>query len=170
VVESAEAGGFAAHRYLARLAFERAEVERVEFNYLRPDASLQVVRASLYDASSGASTPLDDVPLEPERWRRLERFGQVELYENLKLMPRAWFVRRLEVRPGMEVLRAIKEGRLDEHTPFDPAQTALLEAEDFGGRAVTLPPVGDVAGAQVEVTRYEPQRIELETRNPQPGF
>jgi uncharacterized membrane protein YfhO len=30
--------------------------------------------------------------------------------------------------------------------------------------------VGEAAGAEVKITSYEPHRIELETRHPQPGF
>jgi hypothetical protein len=170
VVESWPVDGYQGHRYLARLSFEHAEIERIEFAYLREDADLQIVRATLYDATTGTSTPLDDVLLPAERWRKLESFGEVELYENLKLMPRAWFVSHLAVMPSAEVLRVIKTGRMRDGAPFDPAQTALLELEDFGERAITLPPVGEAAGAEVKITSYEPHRIELETRHPQPGF
>jgi len=170
VVESYDAGEYQGHRYLARLAFDRVEVERIELSYSRPDADLLIVRASLYDAMTGSSFPLSDLSLPPERWRKLERFGPVEVYENLKLMPRAWFVRRLAVMPSAEVLRTIKEGKSSDGALFDPSETALLEAEDFGGRVTGLPSVGDASGAQVQVTRYEPQRIELETHNQQAGF
>jgi len=170
VVESWKEEGYEGHRYLARFPFERAEVERIEWDYLSPDAELQIVRASLYDATADASTPLDGLSLPPERWRKLESFGQVDLYENLKLMPRAWFVRRLAVAPRAGVLRAIKEGKLPDGMPFDPAEVALFEKEDFGRRVITLPPVGETAGAQVKVTRYEPHRIELQTHNPEPAF
>lgn len=133
IAESSDAGGFQAHSYLARLAFDRAEIVRVEFNYLRPDASLTVIRASLYDATTGASVPLDSSNLPPERWRRLQSFGHVNVYENLKAMPRAWFARRTVAAPGAEVLRAIKEGKLSDGAVFDPSEVALLETEDLTG-------------------------------------
>lgn len=162
IAENFDAEGFQAHRYLARLAFERAEVVRIEFNYVCPDAGLYIARASLHDATTGISTPLDRLALPPERWRRLESFGEVDVYENLKAMPRAWFVSRLIQKPRAEVLRAIKEGRMADGTSFDPAQTALLETE-----AQTLPSLmGNAADAQVKVTNYQPQRIEMETSNP----
>jgi hypothetical protein len=170
VAESWNETGFAGHRYLARLPFARAEITRIEFDYLREDAELHIVRASLFDATTGQATPLDSVRLSPERWRKLASFGAVEVYENLQQLPRAWFVSRLHVAPSAEVLRAIKEGRLSEELLFDPAQTALLETEDFGGRPVEPPPVGDASQAEVRITRYEAHRIELTTRNPQPGF
>ncbi|MCG3143969.1 MAG: hypothetical protein HONDAALG_01351 [Gammaproteobacteria bacterium] len=167
IAESSDAGGFQAHSYLARLAFDRAEIVRVEFNYLRPDASLTVIRASLYDATTGASVPLDSSNLPPERWRRLQSFGHVNVYENLKAMPRAWFARRTVAAPGAEVLRAIKEGKLSDGAVFDPSEVALLETEDLTGRAA---PLSGASAAEVKITRYEPHRIELQTSNEQAGF
>jgi hypothetical protein len=164
IAENFDAEGFQAHRYLGRLAFERAEVVRIEFNYVCPDASLYIARSSLYDATTGVSPPLDRLALPPERWRKLESFGEVDVYENLKAMPRAWFVSRLLQKPHAEVLRRIKEGKFVDATTFDPAQTALLET------GVPLPTISGTAGGQVKVTDYQPQRIEIETGNPQAGF
>jgi hypothetical protein len=151
---------------LGRFTFERAEVVRIEFNYVCPDAGLYVARASLHDATTGVSTPLDRLALPPERWRRLESFGEVDVYENLKAMPRAWFVSRLIQKPRAEVLRVIKEGKFADGTLFDPAQTALLETE----AQTSYPATDNAARAQVKVTNYQPQRIELEASNPLAGF
>jgi hypothetical protein len=170
VVESWGVGGYEGHHYLARLPFERAEITRLELDYARADASLLLMRASLYDAETQASTQLDGLNLPTERWRKRERFGDVELYENLKSLPRAWFVSRVEIQPRAEVLQAIKRGTLPDGRLFDPAQMALLEQEDFGGREAALPPINEATGARVMVTRYSAQRIELETHHPQPGF
>src|SRR5207237_4392675 len=116
------------HHYLARLALDRAEIERIKLEYVRPDAELILVRASLYDALTGISTPLSNLTLPPQRWRRVESFGPVGLYENLKSLPRAWFVKQVVTLPSAEVLRAIKTGRLPDGQLFDPAEIALLDA------------------------------------------
>ncbi len=169
--QSWDAGGFAGHRYLARLRFDRAEIVSVEFDFRETGSvELSLERASLFDAQSQTSTPLDSRTLPASRWRKLAQFDTVDLYENIRALPRAWFVREVQARPAAEVLQAIKTGRLTDQQPFDPAQTALLETEDFGARAITLPATGPVSEAQVSVTKYEPQRIELVTRNAQPGF
>ncbi|MFN7944592.1 MAG: YfhO family protein [Blastocatellia bacterium] len=161
-----QSGAYPAHTYLARLTFDRAVIERVEFEYVRTDAQLQVVRASLTDAQTGTVAPLDDVPLPPERWRRLAEFGDVKIYENLKPLPRAWFVSRLLTAPEAEILRAIKTGKLSDGQPFDPQQTAMLEAEK---QYSSLPTVSAIK-ADAKITRYEPNRIDLATRNQQAGF
>lgn len=170
VAESFPADGFAANRFLARLPFDRAEIERIEFEYALPDAALLLVRASFFDSATKTSTPLEAIDFYRERWKRLAAFGNVTVYENLQARPRAWFVRRLAVELSKDVLAAIKTGKLPDGSRFDPAETALLEKEDFGNRPVALPEIGDAANAEAKVTRYEPNRIQLETRNPNAGF
>ena len=170
VAEDFPGAGFQGHNYLGRYRFDRSGIDYIEFVYARPEAAATIFAVSLYDAATGQVQALSTPRLSAERWRRVGRFGPVTVYENLKHLPRAWFVREVQARPAAEVLQAIKTGRLTDQQPFDPAQTALLETEDFGARAITLPPVGDTAEAAVQIARYEPQRIELTTQHWQPGF
>ncbi|MGH9939948.1 MAG: YfhO family protein, partial [Blastocatellia bacterium] len=170
VAESFPADGFPSNRYLARLPFERAEIERIEFNYLAPDASVLILRAALIDSKTGATTILSPIHFQTGRWRMLAAFEEVEVYENLKALPRAWFARRAAADLSAGVLRTIRTGAMKDGSAFDPAETVLFEKEDFGAREVVLPRIGDPANARAKVTRYEPQRIEIETRNGQPGF
>jgi len=170
VAESWDAGGFEGHQYLARVPVDRALIDRIVLSYARDDASILLTRASLHDALAGTtvSARLNQPPAE--RWRKLESFGPVELYENQHALPRAWFVRRAAVEPSEDVLQIIRSGKMKDGSPFDPAQTVLFEREDFGNREVVLPRIAEPANAGVKVTRYEPQRIELQTRNDQAGF
>jgi 4-amino-4-deoxy-L-arabinose transferase-like glycosyltransferase len=170
VIESFPASGFEGHRYLARYPFERAEVESIELKYEQPDADLTIMKASLFDAETGSSRPLDIIYLPPERWRKLAVFKDIEIYENQQVLPRAWFVRRAAQMPNEEVLRTIKSGRMKDGSTFDPAETVLFGREDYGSREIALPEIGDPTNAEVKITRHEPQRIELQTRNSQPGF
>lgn len=170
VAESLPADGFPANRYLARLPFDRAEIERVEFNYVAPDASVLILRATLIDLATRAYTVISPIHFETARWRKLASFEEVEVYENLKAQPRAWFAHRAAVDLSAGVLETIKTGKMKDGSPFDPAETVLCEKEDFGNREITLPQIGEPANAEVKVTRYEPQRIEIATRNDQQGF
>lgn len=170
VAESLPAGVFDAHRYLGRIQFERSALDLIEMEYLLPDALLAVMRVSFFDATTGKSFPIDPVNESQSRWRKLKSFGEVSVYENLTGLPRAWFVRRAAVELSRDVLPIIKTGKLKDGSPFNPAETALFEREDFGNRPVTLPAIGDPTGASVSVTDYQPHRIELQTKNPQPGF
>ncbi|MDQ3009744.1 MAG: hypothetical protein M3X11_03435, partial [Acidobacteriota bacterium] len=99
VAESDPAEGFNANRYLARLPFDRTEIERIEINYALPDASVVIMRASLFDAATATSTPLEAIDFHPTRWRSLANFGNIFVLENLLARPRAWFVRRAMIMP-----------------------------------------------------------------------
>jgi len=170
VAESVSGDGYDAHFYLARLPFERSEIERVVFKYELEDARVSFLRASFHDAESGQSTAISAVGVLADRWRKLSQFGEVEVYENTKALPRAWFARRATIESSADALRIIKTGKMKDGAPFDPSETVLFEKEDFDDREFVPPQIGDPANAEAKVTRYEPQRIELRTRNSQPGF
>ncbi len=143
IVESARADGFDSHVYLGRVKFDRAEIDRIEWVYAREDASLHLARASLHDETTGVSTPLANFYLPPERWRKLAKFDRVEVYENLRVMPRAWFVSKPAAHSDNEELRLIRQGgSVDQQ----------------------------IENSQPKITRYESNRIDLETSNPEEGF
>lgn len=176
--ESWDAGGFQGHRFLARLRFDRAEITSIELKYLANEADITIARASLFDAETGVSQPLDALALAPDRWRQVARFGAVGVYENLKVLPRAWFAPQAVVVPSAEVLSAIKTGRLNNGSLVNLRDTVLLESELFGKRQLKTPlanlspntTASEPAKSEVSVTRYQPQRIELQTNNATAGF
>lgn len=167
IAESTPAAGFAAHNYLGRLSFDRAEIEKIEWSYAGAAASLYLTRASLHDATTGLSVPLANLSLPPERWRKRGRFAEIEVYENLRVLPRAWFAEQLVTLPDDQALQTIKAGALPDGAPFDPRTTALLKSalplDAQAGNDAT-------AGAAVKIARYEAQRIELETNNARAGL
>ncbi|HKX26351.1 MAG TPA: YfhO family protein [Blastocatellia bacterium] len=169
VVRSYQADHCRALLYLGRLPFERAEIQRIEWEYGREDAMLYLVHASLHDATTGVSTPLNNFYLPPERWRKLAGFGRIDVYENLRARPRAWFVEERLPVPAEAALKAVRQGGLPDGGSFDPATTALVEA---GNREAALPPVRyqAAAGDEVGIVNYRPHRIELETRRSGEGF
>ncbi len=170
IIASAVAGEFESHQYFTRLTFERAEIERIEWTQVCADASIVLLNVALHEAATGRSTPVAPYSLPPERWRKLGQFEQVALYQNLRQLPRAWFVSEARALPQAQVLAAIRSSRLPDGAPFDPAHTALFDLADGGGGEVRLPPVTASANARVEVTSYQPQRIMLTTRNEQAGL
>ncbi|MBO0862100.1 MAG: YfhO family protein, partial [Chloracidobacterium sp.] len=169
VAENIPVEGFEGHYYLGRFPFERSEIERVVFKYELHEANVTFWRASFHDAATGQSTALGAVGLPADRWRKLTQFGDVEVYENTKALPRAWFARRAAIESSADTLQIIKTGKMKDGSPFDPAETVLFEKGDVGDRD-SVPQIGDPSNAEAKVTRYEPQRIELQTENSQPGF
>ena len=160
--------GFPAHRYLARLQFDRAEIDYIEFQSAAPGAEIGILAASLRDGTSGSTRALDLTRLPPERWKLLKRFDTLAIYENLKALPRAWFVSEIRTLSRSEVIESIKSGRLPDGAPFDPARTALLEREDLPGREISSS-IADPQ-AQARIIGYAPNRIELAVSSSQPAF
>jgi hypothetical protein len=169
VAEDFDAGEFKSHAYLARLKFDRAEIEKIEWVYAREDASLLVIRASLFDETTKQSAPLANFYLPPERWHSLGRFDQVEVYENPQAMPRAWFVDKVYLRTKEEMLRAIKTGNADE-VKFDPASLAMIDKEDGYHGLMKIAGEYSKGGAETRLTHYQPDRIEINTDNSKDGF
>jgi len=170
IAESFNADGFQAHRYLARIDFPLMEVIGITLDYLPESGSIEISRASLFDHSTSTSSPVEKLTFDSARWRILDSSSGVDVFERVDARPRAWLVRRAEVMTSAGVLGSIKSGRLPDGSAFNPAETVLFATEDFGGREIKLPEIGDTSGSEVKVTKYGPHRIELDARNSQPSF
>jgi len=107
VAESGQAEGFEGHRYLSRLTFDRTEIDYIELDSLQPEIEVWLSRMTLADGATGAAQPVCARRLQPERWRLINSFGEVDLYENLTARPRAWFVKQVSVLTSEAVLQAI---------------------------------------------------------------
>lgn len=184
IAEDFDAGEFKSHGYLGRLKFDRAEIEKIEWIYAREDASLIVIRASLFDETTSKSEPLANFYLPPERWRQLGRFDQVEVYENLRVMPRAWFIEHFFERTDQDTLKIVRTGLMADDNKFNPSKDALLEKGVM--KWSFYPPVSVNPSAleavratdalkpeerepKAEITHYDPQRIEIDAKTPPIG-
>ena len=170
IAESFDAGTFQAHRYITTVSFDLTEVKSISLDYLPVSGSLDIARASFYDHTTGVSTGVEQLNVDPARWRVLDSIDSIDVFERTKSFPRAWFVKRAAAMTREKVMASIKTGILPVGSAFDPAETVLFATEDFGGRELILPDIGDPAGSNVRITRYGAHRIELETRNQHPGF
>lgn len=168
IAESWPAVGFDAHRYLGRIRFERSSIDRIEIQHLRSDAQMTISRISLFDSQSGTSTPLISSPLSPERWRKLASFGEVDVYENLRILPRAWFAKRITAIEDSRILSRI-QGR-DANASFDPWDEALVDSGSLPEAGASTGLTQGTSDGSVVVARYEPNRISLKTKNDNSGF
>ena len=90
---------------------------------------------------------------------RLAHSGDVKIYENLDLLPRAFIVHQAEAAADDEAALTLME-----EPAFDPATTVVLAGNKVGQ-----------SGSQnitdsVRVTRYAPERVELEVTTDEPGY
>lgn len=168
-VTNKPAGEFNAHDYLGRLSFDRAEIASIEFIYAHADAMVYLLHASLYDANTQSATPLAAYNFPAARWQQVGRFDQVDLYENLNALPRAWLVGRVIAQPAVEILQTIKTGRLSDGAPFDPRRVALVEIET-SAKTSTPAASDELIPSLPRITHYSAGRIELIAQSPRDAW
>ncbi len=118
-----------------------------------PDAPWQVQAATLVNAAEGTfmSLTLGDY--------RLIHSGDVKIYENLNVLPRAVLLADWQWQPDeTAVLAAMQE------PDFDPRQTAVLLGEGEGTQDLTG--LKDLSGL-AEIVLYTPENVVVRTDAPQ---
>ncbi|HMV46800.1 MAG TPA: YfhO family protein, partial [Blastocatellia bacterium] len=86
-----------------------------------------------------------------ERWRQLGRFNEVEVYENLRVMPRVWLSPVAATKPPEEILKTIRNNPDRVAGIF----TALTEEN------VPLVQNTDFLQHTLEIKSYTPHRIDV---------
>jgi hypothetical protein len=119
----------------------------------------------VHPPSASADTEIAEALADRSRWRLERATDGYTVLENLMARPRAWLVSRTAPLAPVNVLRAVREGRLpDTGEPFDPARMALVEE----GEARTY---GDgAARGEVTIASYAPAAIEMIVRSPASAF
>ena len=119
-------------------------------------AHFEVQGISLVDERLGQSQPL---PLSDSL--QLVHVGDVKIYENLAVLPRAILVGSVRLADSPSAcLAALKE------PTFQPSQEAVVIGSDWPGS--TLPPQGANPG-QVTIDQYQPERVLLHAELEQPA-
>jgi hypothetical protein len=101
---------------------------------------------------------------EPEtRWRLLGRTAQADVYENARALPRAWLAPAARAMGEEATLEVIRKGSLPDGSKWEPLRTALVESEPAERLS------GAAAGGTAELTRYEPNRVDVRTKAAAPS-
>ncbi len=134
--------------YAVRLRWDRAaRPTGISITAILPQGRLVIRGLSLIDERTGAFQAL----VLSDRGRfRLVHSGDVKVYENLDVLPRAFVVHRA---------RALDAFPAD----FDPTAEIIVE----GGPELDVPAEGPES---VQVTAYEPERVEIEAEVAAPGY
>jgi hypothetical protein len=171
-------GSFKGHTYVCSLKLpEQMRIVSGELIPAKidkaPDLSLSVFRISL--SKGNASFPLRSEWLRRDansatrpaeilaggRWRRVVEFDRVSIFENAHVLPRAWLVSESVTLTENQILSVVRSGVLPDGTTWDPQRTALGETE------LNLPdPTSSTESGSVEITKREPNRIELNANWP----
>lgn len=176
---------FKGHTYVCSLKLpEKATITSGELTVAKletaPDLTLSVFRVSL--ANEGRSFPLRAEWISKEantsaqsqasetlsggRWRRLKKLERVSIFENARSLPRAWLASEVMTLNEHQILNVVRTGELPDGEVWRPQQLALVETQ------LSLPganEVGQLGTPRADVTRHEPNRLEVHTASPAPG-
>jgi hypothetical protein len=171
-------GSYDAHIYISALALPGpAKITGGEIllkpDPKWPDLGLTVFRVSLVNSNQNKTYALtrsmfsiDHQAGEPDnspaRWKLLTQTPNVDVYENGTAMPRAWLASQTRILDEPAMLEVIRSGRFADGSKWDPAATALLESPLLG----TIPSGTGTA----QITRYEPNEIDLMTKSDAPSL
>jgi hypothetical protein len=108
-----------------------------------------------------ASHPPD---LDPVRWRRVEDLPELTIYENSRVMPRAWLTSSTRMVSPADALAALRTGTLPDGTAFDPARIALVEEP-----TTAIPADADGSGV-ARVLELGATTLSIRTDSPHPSF
>ncbi len=154
--------------YVARLLWpEPAVPASVRVRSLLPEGELVVRGVSLIDERTGGFQAL---VLSDQGHFRLAHSGDVKIYENLDLLPRAFLVHRaVQAADDGQALNLMREPE------FDPASVCVLSvdraAAASGPGASSGEALGSPSGAElVRVRRYAPEHVEIALQAEAPGY
>jgi hypothetical protein len=139
--------------YVALLDLERKLVPRsVGIESLLPDGKVQLRGLSLVDARTDTSRTLS-----VSSAYRLVHSGDVKIYQNLAVLPRAFVVHRARVLTDHDSILALLSG-----SSFDPSLEVVL------GEGQEL--VAEGGQTEIEILAYEPEIIRARAQLETPGY
>ncbi len=148
--------------YVTRLRWsEPSTPDRITIQATLPEGELVVRGVSLIDERTGGFQAL---VLSDQNRLRLAHSGDVKIYENLDVLPRAFFVRRQGAAVAADDESAL---RLMQEQTFDPSTEVVLA----GDAAIGLDD-GQLQGGEdsVRVMHYAPERVEIEVEAQAAGY
>ncbi len=139
----------AGNDYLARLSLQGVTTpQSISVRYLATTGRLHLRGLTLIDERMGVFYPLT---VSTSGRFRLVHSGDVKVYENLEVLPRAYLVHRAQVAADDVAALALLQD-----PAFDPAGGVVL-ATDTSPSSSPERPVG--SDERVSVIRYEPERV-----------
>lgn len=182
VVEDAT-GNYDGHTYVASFDLpETAVITGGEFTVVRvesaPEIQIALTRLSLLDPEENKVFPLrkewirkalttvnaSETADQDTRWQPLGQVGEVTVFENRRVLPRAWLVTSEFLTSEDEVLEIIRGGKLLNGRAWEPLETALVAS-----------PTGlkfdqNTTRGSADIVQYEPNRIHLKTTSTGPAI
>jgi hypothetical protein len=99
-----------------------------------------------------------------ERWHKVSQLGNIVVFENTRVLPRAWLATGAMALSDSDMLEVIRSGRLPNGQTWDPTRVALVETP------LDFTPVTADGSASVAVESHEPNRVRIKTKSAAPAI
>ena len=104
-------------------------------------------------------------PATQSRWQHLADVGPVAIFENNRVLPRAWLLHGERIASEEQQLQIIRTGKISGDVKWNPLSEALVE------QTTKVPfPKEPPRPGMVEVTRLEPNRVAITVESFAPGL
>ncbi len=158
IFESVPGGDFPIYRFQSRFDVgEPLALDRIEIANVSKHATLMISKATAYESDGNGAFLLTQ--RLPGHWRKVYDYDSVQIYENPRVLPRAWIVPRAQVVTEEEALRAI---RGESEQPFNPRELSLVEKPERV--KIGFPQETFTSIAEAKIVSYEPNRLTIETK------
>jgi hypothetical protein len=179
---------YEAHTYFCAFSLpQKAAIDGVEITGTRVGVAPQLVlslhrltlvegerafplRAEWLEKEPVASVSEPSRPEQPEsvsRWTPIGEVDQVAVFENTRMLPRAWLAAGELVASDEEQLSIIRSGKTPTGLPWDPLKQVLVEMRTGLDYANGDGPPKDRAA---EITLSQPSQIDVKTESAAPSF
>ena len=150
-----------ANSYVTKISLKgTSEIRRLKLNIPKESSgAVQISKISFNNSLTKTS-----YPFLGGRWKYVEDLGDVRIYENLNVMPRAWLTSQVQLAQPAQILAAVKTSKLPNGDTFNPRTTALIE------EPIDFPTQVPDPNATVQVEFPSETQVRLQTHSTQPSF
>ncbi len=144
--------------YYTLLEWEEAiQPRQIQVQWVAGTGQLRLRGLTLVDQRTGTHRAL---VVSSDGHYRLVHSGDVKIYENLDVLPRAFVVHEARFFAQEEQVLETMQDR-----SFDPGEEVLLLGEASGAESL-----GESASDEVRLVSYEPERVTIEAHLGEPGY
>ena len=143
-----------------------------------PDLSLTVARITLADGESAfplrrdwitEQAPDQSAGSSPDtaasqRWKKIAEVKDVAIFENNRVLPRAWLASEAKDLTDPEILDVIRTAKFSDGKVWDPRRTVLAEG------SVDFTSASPDPNASVQITGTEPNQVIVKTKSAEPAI
>jgi hypothetical protein len=142
-----------------------AEAPRLSLNVGRMslsngDTARAIQKEWITVESAPSRNSAETVANQRPRWKHVADAGPVAIFENIRVLPRAWLANSERVANDQQQLEIIRSGKISADTEWRPLSEVLV------GKSTGVSFPAETSAGRAEITRQEPNRVDVTTGAP----